>query len=135
MRHCDKGGATAGRAVVKIVLIAAAGAAGALTRYGIGLAVGVRSFPWGTFGINLSGSFLLGFLLAFGIERGWSDTTVVPMTVGFLGAFTTFSTFSYEAFTLARTDRELTALIYVVASVVGGLLAAGAGYAAARRVA
>jgi TRAP-type mannitol/chloroaromatic compound transport system permease large subunit len=42
-----------------------AGAAGALTRYGIGLAVGVRTFPWATFGINLTGSFLLGFILDF----------------------------------------------------------------------
>ena len=128
-------GADPGRSTVRVVLVAIAGAAGALTRYGVGLAVGVRSFPWATLGINLTGSLLLGFVLAMSIERGWSETSVVPLSVGFLGAYTTFSTFSYETFTLVRTDRAPTALAYVLASVVGGVLVAAAGYAAARRVA
>jgi CrcB protein len=121
--------------VTKVLLIGLAGAAGALTRYGVGQAIGVRSFPWATFGINITGSFLLGFLLVAGIERGWSETTVVPLSIGFLGAYTTFSTFSYETYTLARTDRAATALVYVLASLIGGVLAAAAGYATARRVA
>ena len=120
---------------MKVVLVGIAGAAGALARYGIGLAVGGRSFPWSTLGINLSGSFVLGFVLAFGLERGWSETTTVPLAIGFLGAYTTFSTFSYETFTLARTDRAALAAIYVAVSVVGGALAAFAGYTLARRVA
>ncbi|MEQ1873642.1 MAG: CrcB family protein [Ilumatobacteraceae bacterium] len=120
---------------MKVVLVAIAGAAGALARYGIGLAVGGRSFPWSTLGINLTGSFVLGFVLAFGLERGWSETTTVPLAIGFLGAYTTFSTFSYETFTLARTDRAALAAIYVAVSVVGGVLAAFAGYTLARRVA
>jgi fluoride exporter len=120
--------------VVRIVLIATAGAAGALTRYGIGVAIGSRSFPWATLGINITGSFLLGFVLAFGLDRSWSDTTLLPISVGFLGAYTTFSTFSYEAFTLTRTDRAATALVYVVASLAGGVLAAAVGYATARRL-
>jgi CrcB protein len=85
------------------MLIGVAGAVGALTRYGIGQAIGVRSFPWATFGINLTGSFLLGFILVSGMERGWSDTTILPISIGFLGAYTTFSTFSYETYTLMRT--------------------------------
>ena len=64
---------------MKAALVGIAGAFGALARYGIGLAVGSRPFPWATLGINLSGSFLLGFVLAFGIERGWSETTTVPL--------------------------------------------------------
>lgn len=123
------------RSIVRVVLVAVAGAVGALVRYGIGLAVGFRSFPWATLGINLTGSLLLGFVLALGIERRWSDTAVVPVTVGFLGAYTTYSTFSYETFTLVRTDRTATALLYVVASVVGGVLAAAVGYATAHRMA
>jgi CrcB protein len=126
----DLGGGSA----VRIVLIAMAGAAGALARYGIGIAVGSRSFPWATLGINLTGSFLLGFVLAFGFDRSWSDTTLLPISVGFLGAYTTFSTFSYETFTLVRTDRAATALVYVLASLTGGVLAAAAGYATARRL-
>jgi fluoride exporter len=120
---------------VRVVLVAIAGAAGAVIRYGVGLAVGVRSFPWATLGINVTGSLVLGFVLAMSIERSWSDASVVPITVGFLGAYTTFSTFSYETFALVRTDRAMTALLYVFASVVGGVLAAAAGYAAARRIA
>lgn len=120
---------------MKVVLVGIAGAAGALARYGISIAVGGRSFPWSTLGINISGSFLLGFLLAFGIERGWSETTTVPLAIGFLGAYTTFSTFSYETFTLARTDRALLAAIYVAVSVAGGVLAALVGYTVGRRVA
>lgn len=118
-----------------MLLIAIAGAAGALARYGIGIAVGERTFPWVTLGINLTGSFFLGFVLAFGLERGWSEAMTVPIAVGFLGAYTTFSTFSHETFTLARTDRVPLAAIYVAVSLIGGVIAAGAGYALARRIA
>lgn len=117
---------------MKAVLVAVAGAAGALSRYGIGVVVGVRSFPWSTLGINVAGSFLLGLVLVLGEERGWPETATVPLAVGFLGAFTTFSTFSYETFTLARTDRAGTAAVYVTLSVIGGLAAAAAGYATAK---
>jgi CrcB protein len=123
------------REPVTAALVAVAGAAGALSRYGIGLAVGVRSFPWATLGINLAGSFLLGLVLVVSTERGWSHATSVPLAVGFLGAFTTFSTFSYEAFTLTRTDRAATAAVYVVVSTVVGVLAAAGGYAVGRAVA
>lgn len=120
---------------MKVALIGIAGAGGALARYAIGVAVGTRSFPWATLGINLTGSFLLGCVLALGLERGWSETTTAPIAIGFLGAYTTFSTFSYESFTLVRTERAGVAAIYIAASVVGGLLAAFAGYTLARRLA
>jgi fluoride exporter len=120
---------------MKILLVAVAGAAGALTRYGIATAIGVRSFPWATLAINLSGSFVLGMLLTAGIQRGWPENTVIPLSVGFLGAYTTFSTFSYETFTLGRADRFVSAAVYVAVSVTGGILAACAGYLLARRIA
>jgi CrcB protein len=120
---------------MKVALVAIAGAAGALARYGIGVAVGVRSFPWATLGINLTGSFVLGLILTIGTQRGWAETTTVPIAVGFLGAYTTFSTFSFETYTLLRTDRTAVAVAYVGVSVVGGIAAAALGYAAARAVA
>jgi fluoride exporter len=120
---------------MKVFLVGVAGAAGALTRYAIATAVGVRSFPWATLGINITGSFLLAVLLTAGIQRGWPENTVIPLAVGFLGAYTTFSTFSYETFTLGRADRVVTAAVYVAVSVVGGIIAALAGYAVARRIA
>jgi CrcB protein len=120
---------------MKIFLIGIAGAAGALARYGITIAVGVRSFPWATLLINLTGSFVIGMLLTTSMRRGWPENTVIPLSVGFLGAYTTFSTFSYETFTLGRADRFVSAVIYVTLSVAGGLAAAAAGYLLARRIA
>ena len=115
--------------------MAVAGAAGALARYGIAVAVGLRTFPWSTLAINLTGSFLLGLLFHTGVERGWSENLTVPLAAGFLGAFTTYSTFSNETFELLRTDQVGTAAAYLAASVGGGLLAAAGGYAVARTIA
>jgi CrcB protein len=120
---------------MKVLLVGLAGAAGALVRYAIASTIGVRSFPWATLAINITGSFVLGLLLRASIQRGWHENTVVPLAVGFLGAYTTFSTFSYETFTLGRADRVGTAAVYVAVSVAGGILAALAGYALARRIA
>ena len=120
---------------MKLVLIAVAGAAGVLTRYAIASAVGVRTFPWATLAVNITGSFLLGALLELGIRRQWPENTVIPLSIGFLGGYTTFSTFSYETVTLARADRVPEAMVYVAVSVVAGVLAAGAGYWVARRFA
>lgn len=114
--------------------MAIAGAAGALSRYGIGAVVGVRTFPWATLGINVAGSFLLGVLLRVGLARDWPETTTVPLAVGFLGAFTTFSTFSNETYDMLHTDRAAAAALYLGLSVVGGLLAAAAGYATAKAI-
>jgi CrcB protein len=113
---------------VRFVYVALAGAAGALARYSIGLAVGPRSFPWATLAINVSGSFGLGVVLTLAAARGWSPEAVAGIAVGFLGAYTTFSTFTFESFTLAHTGRALTAASYVAISVVVGLLAARLGY-------
>ena len=117
---------------MKVILVGLAGAAGAVARYGIGVAVGTRSFPWTTLGINLVGSFLLGLLLTVGMARDWPDTTTAPLAIGLLGGFTTFSTFSYEAHSMLREDRVAAAAIYVGASVVGGVVAAACGYLTGR---
>ena len=108
-------------------MIAIAGAAGASARYGVGNAVGVRTFPWATLGINVVGSFLLGLLLQAAPGR-LDDDVRVALGVGFLGAFTTFSTFGYETVAMLREGRTSTAALYVAASVVLGIGAAAAGY-------
>jgi CrcB protein len=117
---------------VRFVYVALAGACGSLARYGIGLAVGPRSFPWATFAINVSGSFVIGVVLTLAAAKGWSPEVTAGIAVGFLGAYTTFSTFSFETFTLAHTGRALTAAAYVVASVLLGVLAARLGYGVAQ---
>ncbi len=116
---------------MKLALLALAGAAGAAARYGVGLAVGTRDLPWATLGINLCGSFALGLLLRIGELRGWSELVTVPLGLGFLGAFTTFSAFSAETQTLLRDGRTGAAAAYVCASLVGGVALAAAGYALA----
>jgi CrcB protein len=120
---------------MRLVLVAVGGAIGTLLRYSIGQQWGGKAFPWPTLGINLAGSLLIGVVLKLGIERSWSDTRLHPVSVGLLGGFTTFSTFSYEAQTLLRDGRTASAAFYVGVSVVGGLLAAALGYAIAATVA
>lgn len=119
----------------RLLLVALCGAAGATSRYLLGVAVGVRSFPWTTLGINTVGSLALGFLLAGPAAQRLSPTTNIGLAVGFLGAFTTFSTFTYETITFVRTDRAAMAAVYVSASLALGLVAASVGYALGRAAA
>ena len=119
--------------VLRIGLVGFAGALGALARYGIGSAIGVGTFPWSTLLINVAGSALLGYVLHD--PTRWSTNVTTAIATGFLGAFTTFSTFSFEATALVRSGRASTAALYVVASVAFGLLAASAGYLVAREIA
>lgn len=114
------------------VLVAVAGALGAVLRYRIGVVIGVRSFPWATLGINVSGSFLLALVLAGPAASRWSTVTSTAVAVGFIGAYTTFSTFGYETITLVRTDRTAEAVGYVALSLIGGLAATAVGYLAGR---
>lgn len=116
--------------------VAIAGALGALTRYGVGLLVGERSagaFPWATLIVNVSGSLALGALaVALSGRLGVSPAVRTAVTVGFLGAYTTYSTFSLETVRLIEEGAVATAVIYVVVSVFAGLLAAWIGLTAAR---
>ena len=118
--------------MVRVVLVGAAGALGALVRYWIGSAVGVRAFPWATLGINVLGSFLLGVVLGGPGTDRWSATATTAVAVGFLGAFTTFSTFAFEATALVRDDRAAAALAYVASSLALGLAASALGFVVAR---
>jgi CrcB protein len=120
---------------MRVLWVAVAGAAGAVTRYGVGRAFSTRDFPWVTLTINLTGSFLLGLLLGVATEREWPELATLTVGTGFLGAYTTFSTFSHETVTLARTDRLGLAALYVAASVAGGLASATAGWATGRALA
>ena len=108
-----------------VLAVACAGALGALCRYAISLAVGPLGFPWATLGVNVSGSFLLGLLYA--VAPVPDGMLKVAVGTGFLGAFTTFSTFSVETVGLIRGDRPVLAVVYATLSVVLGIVAASAG--------
>ena len=120
----------------KIVSVAAGGAAGAVARYLVNVSPlsGVfEKFPLPTFVINVSGSFLIGFLLVLLTEK-WevSETLRMAVIVGFLGAYTTFSTFEMEIYGLAKERELTTALLYLVLSVAAGLVGIVAGVRLAR---
>jgi CrcB protein len=116
--------------------IALAGAAGTLARYGLAGLVHRflgAGFPWGTLSVNLIGCFLLGFLLELSRQSGWVPPdfrTIVG--IGFLGAFTTFSTFGVETFRAFESGDWLVAALNVLANVAGGLLFVVAGTSLAR---
>jgi len=110
-----------------LILVALGGAAGAVTRYVVDGFVAERAagaFPWGTFVINLSGSLLLGLLFALTIERGVLPPSIrAPLMIGFLGAYTTFSTLMVESWRLWEGGALGLALANAFGSVVLGLAA------------
>lgn len=118
---------------MKIVLgIAIAGFLGAVTRYGIGLALPQGSgemFPWSTLLVNLLGSLLLGYLLSAWSRRRVPAWFTEVAGTGFLGAFTTFSTFNAQLWQLYEHEAYVLAGAYVFLSAIGGWLLAAAGMA------
>ena len=114
------------------VYVAVAGAAGVLARYGIGTAVSSDALPWATVAINVAGSLLLGFLVAVG--DWFSPELRAALAIGFLGGFTTFSTFAVDVFLDIESGRGGEAAAYLAASVLLGIAAAAGGYFAGRAV-
>jgi len=102
-----------------LVLVAVAGAIGALSRYAVVNWIGGRYFPWGTLWVNVLGSCLMGVAFVFIIERGLLPPDMKPLVMtGFLGAFTTFSAFSLEAWQLLDRGDPLHALAYVLGTMI-----------------
>ncbi|GAB6841149.1 CrcB protein [Methylorubrum rhodinum] len=96
---------------------------GGVLRHGVNLAA-LRlgsSFPWGTLGINVLGSVLMGAVTGWFALRGGSPQARLFFATGVLGGFTTFSTFSLEAFTLIERGDWAAALFYVLVSVLAGI--------------
>ena len=121
-----------------LVLLAAGGALGAVARYLVGslFAREGSRFPWGTLVINLTGCLALGFVLTILDERlPESRAWRALVAVGFLGAYTTFSTFGWEIHDLLRSDAWGRAAAYAAGSVLLGLGAVRVGVLAARAIA
>jgi CrcB protein len=118
--------------------IAVGSAVGGLSRFLLGGLVQrltSGTFPIGTLLINLSGSFLLGLILRYGVETpSFSPELRALLTVGFCGGYTTFSTFSYETAALIEDGEWSRAALYVALSVGLSLLGTFLGFAAAREV-
>ena len=93
------------------------------------------AFPFGTLIINLSGSFIIGVVLTLVVERALGPSWVRPMiAIGFLGSYTTFSTFSYETLGLVQSGSYAAALVNVSASIAGALVGVYLGAVVARAV-
>jgi CrcB protein len=123
---------------VPIIEIAIGGAAGAVARYLVDGWVSERtggSFPIGTLVVNLSGTFLLGILATLALERSVLSSAIRPaVLIGFVGAYTTFSTWMLESWRLAEQGALLGAVVNIGGSVVLGLVALGAGIAIGRAI-
>lgn len=119
-----------------ILVVALGGALGTLSRYALGLWIMNRwnqGFPLHTFLINITGAFLLGFLHILFTERlDVSPLWRLGIAVGFLGAFTTFSTFGYEVFSLLESGNYMTAGLYTLLSIAVGFTGVALGVSLAR---
>jgi CrcB protein len=114
-----------------ILAVAAGGAIGSVMRYLVGIASGKlfgTDFPWGTLIINATGSFLIGtFVGLFATKWDLPQAVRIFLTVGICGGYTTFSTFSLDAWVLMERGETLASAAYMIGSVVlsvGALIAA-----------
>lgn len=122
----------------QIMAIAIGGALGAVSRY---LVIGLvtdwlgKSFPFGTLLVNVLGSFLIGILYVVIVQKMHVSPELKSiMVVGFLGAFTTFSTFSLEAFNFINEGLVLNAITYILSSVILCIISVWAGVSAAKLI-
>ncbi len=118
-----------------VIFIAIGGALGALSRWVLdGLHDDSSDLPIGIFVVNVLGCFLFGLLFGFGESKQmFSDTVRLGIFTGFLGSFTTFSTFGWNSFEYLKSGQIGLALVNVMASVVIGLLAVWGGYELSRQ--
>jgi CrcB protein len=118
---------------VTLLGVLVAGALGAPARYLVERAAhrAGRAFPFGTFVVNVSGSLALGVVAGLALAHGLSGTARTVLGTGFLGAYTTFSTYAYETVRQAEAGRARVAVTYLLGSVAAGGVAAAVGLALA----
>jgi fluoride exporter len=118
--------------LITALVVGIAAAAGATARYVLDQYVRYRrpgAFPLGTWVINISGSFALGLLVGVSTGHGAPEQVARILGTGFCGAYTTFSTFSYETILLSKKGQAGKAVLYCLSSLVAGLSAGAAGLA------
>lgn len=120
------------------ILIAAGGACGAVARFALDSWVSSRAsgdFPWGTLLVNVTGTFVLGLLFSLAVERGVIPADIrLPILIGFLGSYTTFSTWMLETLRLVEQGAWLGAFVNAAGSVVLGMAAVVVGMIIGRTV-
>jgi fluoride exporter len=122
--------------MIKYLMVAMGGAVGSTLRFWVGGSVGDRlgtRFPYGTFVVNCTGSFLIGLVITLISERAnLNPNWRYLIGVGFIGGYTTFSAFEYETFQSLQDGKMLIASLNVILSVAVGLICVWLGVAAAR---
>ncbi|HET9015122.1 MAG TPA: fluoride efflux transporter CrcB [Thermomicrobiaceae bacterium] len=123
---------------MEFLLVGIGGALGAISRLVVSTWVAQKlgaTFPYGTLAVNVTGSLLLGFIMTLATERASFPAEIRPLiAVGFIGAYTTFSTFSYETMQLLLAGSILEGTLNIVVSLAAGLAAILAGIVVARAI-
>ena len=124
--------------MTRFLLVCAGGAAGTAARYATALWAGAAfgpAFPIGTLIVNVTGSFLIAFIMQIGAAAEWMSADVrIMLTTGVMGGFTTYSTFNYETTSYFREGAWLIGFANIAATLVGCLAAGMAGLALARMI-
>lgn len=123
--------------MVGVLLVGVGGFAGAIARYVVDLQITQRfaGFPWGTLAVNMTGSFLVGLLFALIVEKPALDPNLRgPLMIGFIGAYTTFSTLALESWRMMEDGAWLLAALNLGGSIALGLIAVVGGLALGRAV-
>ena len=125
--------------MIKYVIIAVGGAIGSMLRFWVGANVSGRMgarFPYGTFVINITASFLIGLVMTVLAEKThWSPNWRYLIPIGFLGGYSTFSSFEYETFQVFQSNELLVAGLNITLSVGIGFLAVWLGVITGRSIA
>ncbi len=124
--------------MLKYLLVGIGGGLGSILRFWLGSYIGGRMgarFPYGTFTINVTGSFLIGFVFALLTAKShWSPNWRYLVPIGFLGGYTTFSSFEFETLRTVQDGQFGMGLLYVALSVCVGFLAVWGGVIAGRAI-
>ena len=124
--------------IIKYLMVGVGGFLGSVLRFWLGSFIGGRlgaRFPYGTFVINVTGSFLIGMIVTvLAAKAHWSPNWRYLILIGFIGGYTTFSTFEFETLRLAQDGQMLMAILNVTLSVVVGFVGVWAGAIAGRAI-
>ena len=125
--------------MLKYLLVGIGGCLGSILRFWLGSYIGSKMgtrFPYGTFVVNITGSFLVGLIFAWlTVRTSWSPNWRYLIPIGFIGGYTTFSSFEYETLRTIQDGQIGLGLLYVAASVVVGFVAVWGGMIAGRAIA
>jgi len=124
--------------LLKYFMVGVGGCLGSILRFWLGSYIGNKMgsrFPYGTFVINITGSFLVGLVFALlTVKTQWSPNWRYLIPIGFIGGYTTFSSFEYETLRTMQGGQIGLGLLYVAASVVVGFVAVWGGMIAGRAI-